>query len=221
MNSEDRHGQARMICPRCGIEQARAKECANCGVVVAKWKANKERGPRVRQAGIGALLVLGALGLVLVAVVLIQRQPAAPEVHADIPQGVTGTAGDHVMDEFWSTGSIGFKHAVDDQQERKVPMVVWFTRDDGCPECVAVEQGIFGDREVRGWMAQNIRVRIAPAATPDNQSIADRFGVTTLPAAYVVRSDGARRAIDVFQAGTTTPRPAAEWLAQARELANR
>jgi len=210
-----------MICPRCGIEQTRAKECANCGVVVGKWKPGKDRGPRVRQAGIGALLVLGALGLVLLVVVMVQAQPEAPEPEPIAGSTITSTAADHVMDEFWSSGAVGFKHAVQDQQERKVPMLVWFARDEACPECVAVEQAIFADRDVRGWLAQGIRVRVAPAATPDNQSIADRFGVTTVPAAFVVRSDGARRPIEVFQPGTTTPRPAAEWLAQARELASR
>ena len=43
-----------------------------------------------------------------------------------------------VLDDFWSSGPVGFRNAVQNQQERKVSMLVWFYRKD-CAECIAVE----------------------------------------------------------------------------------
>jgi hypothetical protein len=231
-HDQDRHGGERMICPRCGIEQPRGVECANCGIVVAKWSTARTRGPQLKQAGIGALLVF--LGLIVVFVVVLFKAdfgnpvgrvegspPPPPEQLGPPPaEGGATSASEHVMEDFWSSGVLGLRNAAEDQQARRVAMLVWFHEEE-CAPCRAVEDGIFDDRDVSTWLAQNNRVRIDPGASPENQGIADKFGVTTIPTAFIVRSDGVRKPIAVFVGDTTAPRPAAEWLKEARSLAGR
>lgn len=230
MNTDtDRHGGERMICPRCGIEQPRGVECANCGVVVAKWKPPTARGPRLKQAGsIGAVLVFLALIVVFV-VVLFQADfsnptgrieaGAAPGAGAPTAPAVQ-SASEHVMEDFWSSGVVGLRAASDDQRDRHVAILVWFHTED-CAPCRAVETQVFDDPQVDAWLAQNNRVRVDTTTSPENAEIATKFGVTTAPAAFIIRSDGVRKPIEVFQKDGTTPRPAAEWLTEARALAGR
>lgn len=232
MNSDlDRHGGERMICPRCGIEQPKAVECANCGVVVKKWKPTSARGPRLKQAGIGAILVFFALLIVFVAV-LLKADFGNPTGRIEVSSGggsgttpvaagpVGTTATQDVMTDFWSSGVVGLRAASEDQRDRKVAILVWFYRED-CAECKAVQDQIFDNEEVDAWLAQNNRVRIDPSSTPDNQDITDKFGVTRIPTAFIIRSDGVRKPVEVFAPGTTTPRAPADWLKDARAIAVR
>ncbi len=229
MNSTtDRHGGERMICPRCGIEQPKAIECANCGIVPGKWKPPSARGPRLKQAGIGAVLVFIALIVVFVGVLLkadfsnptgrFEAGGASTPVEPTGP--VVPSASEAVMKDFWSSGVVGLRAASEDQRDRKVAILLWFHQAD-CPPCTAVEEQIFDDKDVDLWLSANNRVRIDPDSTPENKAIAEKFGVTRLPTAFVIRSDGVRKPIEVFQKGTTTPRPAAEWLKEARAASGR
>lgn len=201
----DRTGGLRMICPRCGIEQPRAEECANCGIVVAKFKRHRLTRPTAA-AGAGLLIVglLLAIGLVFVfgrmregaALMEVRTPDAGPQVGGgtDLPDP-TG------LETYWAQGAGGFRGAVQTQMEQKQPMVVWF-RPEACPACEPVES-LLESSEVRMWLNQALRVRIDPATGPDEAAIAEKFGVTATPALYVVRTNGERKPVAPPAAGTS------------------
>lgn len=212
-----------MLCPRCGIDQPKAVECVNCGIVVKKFDNQRRflRATTVKEKGLGTILVLVGALILGVLVVAWQWSPSPPEEVAPPPPVVTGpVVAMPSLEDFWTSGATGFRRTAAVQQERKVAMLVWFYRTD-CPECVAVETGTFRNGEVRAWLAQNERVRMNVSAGEEERVIAEKFGVTTVPAAFVVRSDGERHPLPVFLPETTTPVSAAEFLKSLRALAGR
>lgn len=201
----DRTGGLRMICPRCGIEQPRAEECGNCGIVIAKYRRHRVPRP-VAAAGAGALILV--LVLVLVVVFVLGRMRDGAPLVAVTPSGAgpaVGAATDlpdpTALETYWAQGSGGFRSAVETQIEQKQPMVVWF-RPEVCPECAAW-QALVDSAEVRMWLNQSLRVRVDPATGPAEQVLAEKFGVTSTPAMYLVRTNGERVPVAAPAAGTT------------------
>lgn len=201
----DRTGGLRMICPRCGIEQPRAEECANCGIVVAKYK--RHRLPRPTAAASAGLLIVGLLVAIGVVFVLGRMKEGAALLEVSTPAagpqvgGATDLPDPTGLETYWAQGAGGFRGAVQTQMEQKQPLVVWF-RPEPCPACAPVEP-LLESSEVRMWLNQALRVRIDPASGPDEAALAEKFGVTATPALYVVRTNGERRPVATPAAGTT------------------
>lgn len=221
----------RMTCPRCKTEQPTARECASCGIVIAKFRRLRDR----RRPEGSALFGLIAIGVVLVVLMcggawaIVSRIPLpglalfrpAVAVGADATAVATDApppADPPPVEAYWSEGAVGLRAATKAQLHQRIPLVIYVRRSE-CPECEAFEKGILQATETRGYLAGLLRARINVDDGAEERALLERLGLTDLPAIVMVRTDGARHAIALVDEGTPV-RPS-EFVRRCREAAGR
>lgn len=219
---EDRTGGERMICPRCGVEQPKAVECVHCSIVVARFKPRRynwrQEAPTFT-VGVVFSLVMVAISAWMLWRAIVPLTEEAPIVTAlPRPPDVTTRGDPSVLDTHWSRGAAGFRAAVASQIDLRVPMLVYFHNRD-CPSCVALQSTLFVSPAFEGWIQDGLRVEVVVDDGPEDKALADKFGVTTLPALWVVRSNGQRKAV-ALMAGEA-PVEAAAFVASLKAAAGR
>jgi ribosomal protein S27E len=203
------------------MEQAHAVECVNCGVVVAKYKSGVRKlvTPRERaNLSIAGVVVLGLAGVGAYALFDLfapDREAAVGEFAGPpAPPSVIPT---DFVETYWFEGSTGYTRAAEDQREQRIPLLALFAPAE-CPDCAAVRT-LFTSPELRGWFAEILKVRVDPDASPENTTLAERFKVKEYPALAVVRSDGERKLVSLYdKEALVTP---AELMKRCREAAGR
>lgn len=221
---QDRTGGERMLCPKCGVEQARAAECGHCGIVVARYRPRRynwapERPAVTFGAGFAVILLAIAAWMLWSAVTPIEAEPAVVEA-LPTPADVTQPADPSALDARWSRGAAGFKGAVAAQLDLRVPMVVYI-HDRACLSCAQIQAELLNSPHVAAWMADDPRVEIVVDDGPDDHALAEKFGVTTLPALWVVRSNGQRKAVALTTGADGALPDVATFLAGLKDAAGR
>lgn len=89
------------------------------------------------------------------------------------------------LSEFWYSGAHEYPKAEAEQRNLRVPLVVYFYTD-WCRYCKKFEQDLLKSAEVSQFMNSVIKVRVNPEVGPDDQALADRYGVTRYPSIFVV-----------------------------------
>jgi len=91
---------------------------------------------------------------------------------------------------YWMTGASGYEDAERRRQTTAAPMVVYFFTD-WCGYCKRIDRELFSSSDVDRYLSRAVfRVRVNPEENASNRSLADRFGVHSYPAFFVVPAGG-------------------------------
>jgi thioredoxin-like negative regulator of GroEL len=91
---------------------------------------------------------------------------------------------------YWMTGASGYEDAERRRQTTAAPMVVYFFTD-WCGYCKRIDRELFSSSDVDRYFSRAVfRVRVNPEENASNRSLADRFGVHSYPAFFVVPAGG-------------------------------
>lgn len=221
---QDRTGGDRMVCPRCGVEQASATECVHCGIVVARFKPHRPaRTPPRAGLTVGAVfavvLLAVAAWMLWNAVAPLEAEPP-PVAALPTPPDVTHPADPTILDTRWARGAVGFRAAVTNQLDLRVPMVVYF-HDRECTSCDRIQLELLNSGAFMAWLSDGLRVEVVVDDGPEDQALADKFGATTLPALWVVRSNGQRKPVPLTVGASGTLVDPATLVASLKEAAGR
>lgn len=200
----ERVGSDHMVCPKCGMEQAVAKECGFCGVVVDRYRKNRvrlEATPLVTGGVLFALLLLGVSGWMFYTAWTRNIEPERPTAvaHERAPDVVT-PADPSELGNDWFTGAFGFRQAVSAQIEVKEPMVV-YVRPRECDACATLQRDILNADAFRKWIGSGLKVKVVADLSPDETELVGKLGLTDLPGAVVIRGDGKRSVVPLTKDG--------------------
>lgn len=202
----DRTGGDRMICPKCGVEQAAAVECVNCGVVVARYHRPGTRWrptPTTMTMGaVGALLLMSIGGFLIWWGLQPPPKPPIPPAPPPRAPDVVTNADPTALDAFWSSGAAGVRSASQQAMEQRLLLVVYFHNRE-CPACKPFQEQVLNTASFRQWLGDGLKADVNVDTSPEDKAMADKFGVTALPAFYVVRTNGQKVAVPMFKPGST------------------
>jgi hypothetical protein len=109
----------------------------------------------------------------------------------------------------WFHGARGYEKALPIQEQTKAYMFIYFSRPNTPDEkglCRWFENRGLKKLPVRKVLRNLIKVKVVLPGNPRNQDLAEKFWVNKTPAVYVVRPDGWRNRIKVFNWENNRPK---------------
>lgn len=189
-----------VTCRRCGFEQPSATECARCGVIFSKLRAEPPRPDAVsittrpsaktkRGGGLAVVRVMLAVAAGLAAPMVLKGCRDSAITPTSIVQAVLRAGESSELKPVrapytWYEGNDGFIAALKEAEEDGKPLAIYFYTD-WCPYCQELDAKLLATAEVRDKLQYLVKVRINPERGSAEMELAKRYSVEGYPSFFV------------------------------------